>query len=237
MAAARTMLVYGATGRSGLSVVESALAAGWRVTAFVRNPDKVAASLRPLVTVVQGDLCDAAAVTAAVVAAKPNAIVDCSSALPFGHAKGQPANNADRTTLCRATLAGLEAGGGRLDDCVFIIVGGELFPEPGGTINSWLVAALAWTLRNLVMRQAWREVEANMRWLFEGTPSAFRFVMVRMGYMVSEPSRGELRAEGTLNNIQRGAASYCDVGRALVQLAGDESKQWERKAVFFNYAS
>ena len=97
------------------------------------------------------------------------------------------------------------------------------------------MAALAWTLRNLVMRQAWREADANVRWLFEGTPAAFRFVMVRMGYMVSEPTRGALRPEPTLGNIQRGAASYCDVGRALVALAGDESKRWERKAVFFNY--
>lgn len=233
------MLVYGATGRSGLCVVESALAAGWRVRAFVRSLNKLdaklPAALRAQVTATQGDLCDGAAVGAAVSAARPHAIVDCSSALPFGHEKGQPANSADRDALCRATLKALEADG-RLGDCVLIIVGGQLFPEPGGTINSWGVACLAWVLRNLVMRTAWRQVEAHVRWLFEGTPPAFRFILVRMGYMVVEPSRGALQPEATQNNIQRGAASYCDVGRALVQLAGDKSRQWEHKALFFNYS-
>jgi len=167
----RSILVYGATGRSGLSVIENALAAGWRVHAFVRNPDKVPAELRERVTIVKGDLCDAAAVSAAVSAARPNAIVDASSALPFGHAKGQPANNADRNIILRATFAALEADG-RFDDCVVIIVGGQLIPEPGGTIKDWLPACLAWTLRTLVMPTAWREATATILWLFQDTPPA-----------------------------------------------------------------
>lgn len=131
-------------------------------------------------------------------AARPNAIVDASSALPFGHAKGQPANNADRNIILRATFAALEADG-RFDDCVVIIVGGQLIPEPGGTIKDWLPACLAWTLRTLVMPTAWREVTATILWLFQDTPPAFRFVMPRMGQMVAEPSRGVLRTEGTLD--------------------------------------
>ena len=115
-------------------------------------------------------------------------------------------------------------------------MGGQLFPEPGGRINSWGAWALAWTLRTLVMRTAWREVEAGITWLFEGTPPAFRFVYARMGYMQEAPSRGVLRAEATLDNTQRGAASYVDVGPLLVQLAGDASRQWERKAIVVNYS-
>ena len=75
-----------------------------------------------------------------------------------------------------------------------------------------------------------------LRWCFEGTPPAFRFVYARLGQMVEAPSRGALRAEPTLNNIQHGSASYCDVADALVQLAGDSGRTWERKALFFNYA-
>ncbi len=56
-----------------------------------------------------------------------------------------------------------------------------------------------------------------------------------MGQMVEAPSRGTLRAETTLNNIQHGSVSYVDVADALVKLAGDEARTWERKAVFFNY--
>ena len=231
----RTMLVYGATGKAGSLVVARALAEGWAVTAFVRNPDKVPEAVRAKVTLVKGDLCDAAAVSAAVRSSRPDAIVDASSMLPFGHAKGQPANSADRSIFTKATAEALQAEG-RLESCVLVIVGGQLLPEPGGTIEKWSVAAMAWVIRNVAARKAWAEAEAWVRWLFEGAPPAFRFVYARLGQMVEEPSRGTLRAETTKDNIQHGSASYCDVADALVALAGDEKRTWERKALFFNYA-
>jgi hypothetical protein len=231
----RTMLIYGATGKAGRLVMERALEAGWAVTAFVRNPDKVPEAVRAKVTVVKGDLCDAAAVSAAVRSSRPDAIVDASSMLPFGHAKGQPANDADRSIFTKATVEALQADG-RLASCVMVIVGGQLLPEPGGTIEKWSVAAMAWVIRNLVARKAWREAEDWVRWCFEGAPPAFRFVYARLGQMLEQPSRGTLRAEPTKDNIQHGSASYCDVADALVRLAGDAERTWERKALFFNYA-
>jgi uncharacterized protein YbjT (DUF2867 family) len=230
------MLVYGATGKAGSLVVERALRDGWSVVAFVRNPDKVLAELRSKITIVKGDLCDANSVAAAVRSSKPDAIVDASSALPIGHAKGQPKNSADRRTLTQATVEALQADG-RLGECVFLIVGGQLIPEPGGTIEKFSVAALAWVLRNVAARSMVREAEDVVRWLFEGAPPSFRFVYARMGQMVVEPTRGTLRPEPTKGNIQRGPASYCDVADAFVQLAGDAGRTWERKALFFNYPS
>jgi hypothetical protein len=230
------MLVYGATGKAGHLVVNRALEQGWSVAAFVRNPTKVSQALHSKVTIVKGDLCDAASISAAVRSCRPNAIVDASSALPFGHAKGQPANNADRGVITKATLEALDADG-RLADCVLLIIGGQLFPEPGGTINSRSVAAMAWLLRTFVARKGWRKVERELRWCFEGTPQAFRFVYARMGHMVEAPSRGTLRPETTLNNIQHGSVSYVDVAKPLVQLASDEERAWERKALFFNYGN
>jgi hypothetical protein len=230
------MLVYGATGKAGRLVVERALLQGWAVSAFVRNPNKMPEPLRSKVTIVQGDLCDAASIAAAVRASRPNAVIDASSALSFGHAKGQPANNADRGVITKATVEALDADG-RLSDCVLLIIGGQLVPEPGGTINRWSVAAMAWVLRTFVARKAWRDAETVLRWCFDGSPRAFRFVYARLGQMVEAPSHGTLRAEATLNNIQHGSASYVDVAEALVQLAGDEDRTWERKALFFNYVS
>jgi len=232
----RTMLVYGGTGKAGHLVVQRALMQGWAVSAFVRNPDKVPEALRSKVTIVKGDLCDAASISAAVRSCRPSAIVDASSALPFGQAKGQPAKNADRGVILKATVEALDADG-RLTDCVLLIIGGQLFPEPGGTINSRSVAAMAWVLRTFVARKGWRETEQVLRWCFEGTPSAFRFVYARLGQMVEAPARGTLRAEATLNNIQHGNVSYIDVADALVLLASDEERTWERKALFFNYAN
>jgi hypothetical protein len=230
------MLVYGATGRAGRLVVERALADGWAVTAFVRNPDRVPEALRAKVTVVKGNLSDGDAVAAAVRSSRPDAIVDASSALPFGHAKGQPRNDADRGILTRATVNALESEG-RLAACVFLIVGGQLVREPGGSIDSVRVATMAWLLRTVFMPAMLREAEELVRWCFEGTPSGFRFVYARMGQMVEAPSRGSLRAEPTLKNIQRGSASYCDVADAFVRLAGDPGRTWERKAIYFNYAT
>jgi NAD(P)H-binding len=231
-----TMLVYGATGKAGRLVVERAHLQGWAVTAFVRNPAKVPEALRSKVTIFKGDLCDAASISAAVRSCRPNAIVDASSAIPFGHAKGQPPNNADRGVIIKATLEALTTDG-RLEDCVLLIISGQLIPEPGGTINRWSVAAMAWVLRTLIARKGWRESEQVVRWCFEGTPQAFRFIYARMGQMVEASSRGTLRAEATLNNIQHGSVSYVDVAEALVRLASDEERTWERKALFFNYAS
>jgi NAD(P)H-binding len=232
----RNLLVYGATGKAGHLVVERALAQGWAVTAFVRNPAKVPEALRSKVTIFKGDLCDAASISAAVRACRPHAIVDASSALPFGHAKGQPRNNADRGVITRATVEALDDDG-RLNDCVLLIIGGQLLPEPGGTINSWPVATMAWLLRTFVARKGWREMEQVVRCCFEDTPSTFRFVYARMGQMVEAPPRGLLRPETTSNNIQRGSVSYVDVAEALMQLANDEMRTWERKPLYFNYAN
>lgn len=58
------LLVFGATGGTGRALLEQGLAQGHQVTAFVRNPAALAA--RPGLTIVQGDVTDAAAVSRAV---------------------------------------------------------------------------------------------------------------------------------------------------------------------------
>jgi hypothetical protein len=210
-------LIYGATGRAGRLVTERALAEGWSVAAFVRNPDKVPEAPRANVTVLKGDLSDGAAVSAAVRLSRRDGIVDASSALPFGHAKGQPANSADRGGLTKATVGALETDG-RVDACVSIIVGGQVVPEPGGTIEKWSVAALAWLLRQVFARTMWRETEALLRWCFQEAPQGFRFVYARMGQVLEQPPRGTLRAEQpTKKSIQHGSVSYADVSKAARQ--------------------
>jgi hypothetical protein len=122
----RTMLIYGATGKAGRLVMERALERGWAVAAFVRNPDKVPEALRAKATVIKGDLCDAAAVSAAVRSSRPDAIVDASSALTFGHRGwddsdvGNPGPRRarhvvhdDRQRVVRTALVIAEKGGNR----------------------------------------------------------------------------------------------------------------------------
>ena len=55
------LIIFGATGRTGIHVVEQALAAGHDVVAFIRNPAKLTLRHERL-RVVQGELTDAVAV-------------------------------------------------------------------------------------------------------------------------------------------------------------------------------
>ena len=59
------LVVFGASGRLGLQIVEQALTAGHRVTAFVRSPSKLMKE-HPHLTLFQGDSTDAAAVSKAL---------------------------------------------------------------------------------------------------------------------------------------------------------------------------
>ena len=59
------IVIFGASGRLGLKIVEQALTAGHRVTAFVRSPSKLAMQHSHL-TLFQGDSMDAASVKKAL---------------------------------------------------------------------------------------------------------------------------------------------------------------------------
>lgn len=59
------IVVFGASGGTGLEIMKQTLAAGHKVTAFVRNPAKVSLQ-HPNLSLFQGDVTDAAAVEKAV---------------------------------------------------------------------------------------------------------------------------------------------------------------------------
>ena len=68
------VLLLGATGKTGRQVLKQALAAGHRVTAFVRSPEKLAQPQENM-TVISGDALDEAAVEQAVQSAAFDAVV------------------------------------------------------------------------------------------------------------------------------------------------------------------
>lgn len=96
------IIVFGATGGVGRSVVEQALDQGYEVTAFVRTPDKVKVTGDRL-TVVQGDAFHVEQVAAAI--AGHDAVVSC-----LGSNQGMK-KSADLQTMAKNIVAGMQKHG------------------------------------------------------------------------------------------------------------------------------
>ncbi|MFN8775204.1 MAG: NAD(P)-dependent oxidoreductase [Flavobacteriales bacterium] len=76
------VVVFGATGRTGLEVVKRALEKGHQVTAFVRNPAAVSL-VHPKLTLMSGDALSQDAVNRAI--AGQDAVISCLSARELSH--------------------------------------------------------------------------------------------------------------------------------------------------------
>ncbi len=96
------IIVFGATGGVGRSVVEQALEHGYEVTAFVRTPDKLKVTGDKL-TVVQGDAFHVEQVAAAI--AGHDAVVSC-----LGSNQGMK-KSADLQTMAKNIVAGMQQHG------------------------------------------------------------------------------------------------------------------------------
>lgn len=98
------IIVFGATGGVGRSVVEQALEHGYEVTAFVRTPDKLKVTGDKL-TVVQGDAFHVEQVSAAI--AGHDAVVSC-----LGSNQGMKKSD-DLRTMAKNIVAGMQKQGVR----------------------------------------------------------------------------------------------------------------------------
>ncbi|MDE4086665.1 SDR family oxidoreductase [Planococcus maritimus] len=98
------IIVFGATGGVGRSVVEQALEHGYEVTAFVRTPDKLKVTGDKL-TVVQGDAFHVEQVSAAI--AGHDAVVSC-----LGSNQGMKKSD-DLRTMAKNIVAGMQQQGVR----------------------------------------------------------------------------------------------------------------------------
>lgn len=96
------IIVFGATGGVGQSVVKQALEQGYQVTAFVRTPDKLKVTGEKL-TVVQGDAFHVEQVAAAI--ADHDAVVSC-----LGSNQGMKKSD-DLQTMAKNIVAGMQQHG------------------------------------------------------------------------------------------------------------------------------
>jgi nucleoside-diphosphate-sugar epimerase len=100
----RHVAVFGATGKIGQQVVGQLLAAGHTVTAYVRNPAKFSLS-HPQLTVVAGELDDAAGVARAVAGA--DAVISALGPSLRRGATGTPVTDGTRTIVAAMRDAGV----------------------------------------------------------------------------------------------------------------------------------
>jgi nucleoside-diphosphate-sugar epimerase len=96
--------VFGASGNIGRHVVDQLLAAGHSVTAYVRNPDKLSIS-HPNLTIVAGELDDAAGVARAVVGA--DAVISALGPSLRRGATGTPVTDGTRNIVEAMQAAGV----------------------------------------------------------------------------------------------------------------------------------
>jgi putative NADH-flavin reductase len=97
--------VFGASGKIGTHVVDQLLTAGHHVTAYVRNPTKLATSANPSLTVVQGELSDAARISEAVTGA--DAVISALGPTLKRGAKGTPVADGTRNIVDAMETAGV----------------------------------------------------------------------------------------------------------------------------------
>lgn len=157
------IVLFGASGMIGSRILRELLARGHRVTAFVRNPERVAKA--PGVTALQGDLTDASKVASYLEGA--DAVI---SAYNPGQGTEQRLLHATEALLAGARQAGVAR--------VLIVGGaGSLFIAPGVTLidsghlpKEWLAIAQAHADALELLRNS--EVAAELDWTFF-SPASF----------------------------------------------------------------
>jgi putative NADH-flavin reductase len=199
----RRLLIVGATGGTGRQLVAQALERGFAVTALVRTPAKLAIDHERL-TVMQGDVLDAAAVEAAV---RGQDAVLC--------ALGHPPRPFPTRILSRGTANILRAmsdcGVGRLVCETSLGIGGSAGRM--GLYYTFLVIPL------ILPFYFWDKTRQER--IIAG--SGLDWIIVRPGALTNGPRRGRLRhGRGVGNFIWTVSVSRADVAAFMLdQLSSD----------------
>jgi putative NADH-flavin reductase len=169
----KKLLVFGASGGTGREIVRQALARGFQVTAFVRNPSKLGIE-HPALTVLQGDVRDAARVASAVQG--QDAVLSA-----LGH-RAYYALDAPQTHSTRAISRAMEAHAVSRFICVTSLGLGDSAGRLGLVYSLFV---LPFVLPLYFWDKAGQERALHA--------SALEWTIVRPGALVNAPARGRLR--------------------------------------------
>lgn len=202
------LIVFGASGASGRLVVESALAAGHVVTAFVRDAKRLPHS-HPCLHRIEGDAMDASAVAAAVPG--HDAVLCALGTMPDSSAdsgRRQPG-----VPVCsegtKNMLAAMAACG-----CRRIVVESSVsVGDSYGTARWGAGFIIRWALRQVMADKALQEAAVRA--------SACDWTLLRPVRLTHAPAKGGLKAGTDLRWSIASTATRADVAHYMVQVLTD----------------
>jgi putative NADH-flavin reductase len=169
------IIIFGATGRTGLPLVTQALDAGHDVTAFVRNPNKIQIGHAKL-RIVRGDLDDATGVEAAI--AGQDAVLSALGPIPAG-----------RKDIMRVAFTNIIAAMQNTDVTRLISLTGAGVAQPGDEpklINRFISLML-----NLISKDTIIDSSEHARLV---RASNLDWTMVRVPMLTDVPANGPTKA-------------------------------------------
>lgn len=169
-----TIALFGATGKTGRRVLDRALAAGLTVRALVRDPAKLTAT-SPALTVVRGDVVDAAAVAQTIDGV--DAVISV-----FGQVKGSPATL--QTDGTRLIVDAMTAHG--VSRLVTLSGGGLRAPQDKQGVPDKVIRYLLKTLSGHVLADAEGHLEVLRK-------SGLDWTVVRGPRLTENPGKGTYR--------------------------------------------
>jgi uncharacterized protein YbjT (DUF2867 family) len=198
------IVVFGATGSTGLQVVEQALAAGHDVVAVARRPERIAP--RPHLTARPGDVLDAASLPDSCRDA--GAVVSC-----IGPSSNRRPGRLMSVSTANMVAAAEEAGVGRfvLQSGIGLSDGTDL-----SRANRLLLAAL-W--RPLFADAIGDKAEAERRL----RASALQWVIVRPVILRDAPARGRVLAGPRARVSLLATISYAECAACLLRAVNDNA--------------
>jgi len=173
------LVVFGASGGTGQHLVQQALAEGDTVLAFARRPETVLTAPSPGLTVVQGDIHDPAAVTAAI--AGQDAVLSALGARTLGKSDVLEAG-------VRNILAGMSVHGVRR----IIVLGASGASGESAQHQGTAARLILKLVKATILREPFRSQRAQERLL---QASDTEYTIVRPPRLLNRPFTGHYRVQ------------------------------------------
>lgn len=199
------LTIFGATGGTGVQLVQRALAAGHDVTAVVRDPAGLPADLRGGADVVQADVMDPGAIEEAV---KGRDAVVTAIGTREGRKPTTVCSDSTRSVVAAMTAAGTQR---------FVLVSASgLHAGPGDDPFTRFVA------KPLILQPLLKHAFADMRVAEDVTRgSGLGWTIVRPPRLTDRPGDGRYR-KAVDRNVRGGVSiSRADLAAALLDVADD----------------